>query len=72
MGPVVDVEFENDDLPYIKDALEVDNNGQKRLSWKLAQHIGNNTVRCIMLGASEGLCKDMDVIATEKRNSRCR
>ena len=29
MGPVVDVEFEDDDLPYIKDALEVDNNGQK-------------------------------------------
>ena len=27
MGPVVDVEFEDDDLPYIKDALEVDNNG---------------------------------------------
>ena len=29
MGPVVDVEFENNDLPYIKDALEVDNNGKK-------------------------------------------
>ena len=33
---------------------------------EVAQHIGNNTVRCIMLGASEGLCKDMDVIATGK------
>ena len=29
MGPVVDVEFEDDDLQYIKDAIEVDNNGQK-------------------------------------------
>ena len=29
MGPVVDVEFEDNDLPYIKDALEVDNNGKR-------------------------------------------
>ena len=29
MGPVVDVEFENNDIPYIKDALEVDNNGKR-------------------------------------------
>ena len=62
MGPVVDVEFEDNDLPYIKDALEVDNNG-KRCVMEVAQHIGNNTVRCIMLAASEGLCKDMEVIA---------
>ena len=65
MGPVVDVEFENNDLPFIKDALEVYRDG-KRLVMEVAQHIGNNTVRCIMLGASEGLCKDMDVIATGK------
>ena len=65
MGPVVDVEFENNDLPFIKDALEVYSEG-KRLVMEVAQHIGNNTVRCIMLGASEGLCKDMDVIATGK------
>ena len=63
MGPVVDVEFEDNDLPYIKDALEVDNNG-KRCVMEVAQHIGNNTVRCIMLAASEGLCKDMEVKAT--------
>ena len=51
MGPVVDVEFEDNDLPYIKDALEVDNHG-KRCVMEVAQHIGNNTVRCIMLAAS--------------------
>ena len=44
MGPVVDVEFEDDDLPYIKDALEVDNNGQKCIM-EVSQHIGNHTVR---------------------------
>ena len=63
MGPVIDVEFENNDLPYIKDALEVDNNGKKCVM-EVAQHIGNNTVRCIMLASSEGLHRDMEVIAT--------
>ena len=63
MGPVVDVEFENQDLPYIKDALTVELNG-KKLVMEVAQHIGNNTVRCIMLASSDGLCKDMEVTAT--------
>lgn len=62
-GPVVDVEFENGNLPYIKEALEVNNNG-KRAVMEVAQHIGNNTVRCIMLAASEGLHRDMEVTAT--------
>ncbi|MDD6619899.1 MAG: F0F1 ATP synthase subunit beta [Eubacteriales bacterium] len=62
MGPVVDVEFE-DELPNIKDALEVYVNG-KRLVMEVSQHIGGGCVRCIMLAASEGLCKDMEVIAT--------
>ena len=39
-GPVIDVEFEDSDLPYIKDALEVDNDG-KRCVMEVAQHIGN-------------------------------
>ena len=63
MGPVVDVEFENGDLPYIKDALEVMNDGT-RCVMEVAQHIGQNTVRCIMLASSEGLCRDMEVAAT--------
>lgn len=63
MGPVVDVEFENNDLPYIKDALEVSVEG-KRCVMEVAQHIGNNTVRCIMLASSDGLCRDMEVTAT--------
>ena len=62
MGPVIDVEFPNNDIPFIKDALEVENQG-KRSVMEVAQHIGNNTVRCIMLASSEGLCKDMEVVA---------
>ena len=62
MGPVIDVEFE-DELPKIKDALEVELDG-KKLVMEVSQHIGGNCVRCIMLAASEGLCKDMEVINT--------
>lgn len=63
MGPVVDVVFEDDNLPRIKDALEVENNG-KTCVMEVAQHLGNNEVRCLMLAASEGLHKDMEVTAT--------
>ena len=63
LGPVIDVEFDDKELPYIKDALEVYNGG-KRCVMEVAQHIGNNTVRCIMLASSDGLQKDMEVTAT--------
>ena len=63
LGPVIDVEFEGCNLPFIKDALEVDNNGKKCIM-EVAQHIGNNTVRCIMLSSSDGLHRDMEVVAT--------
>jgi F-type H+-transporting ATPase subunit beta len=64
LGPVVDVEFlEGSELPAIKDALEVTNEG-KRCVMEVAQHMGNGTVRCIMLASSEGLSRDMEVTAT--------
>jgi len=63
MGPVVDVEFDDDCLPYIKDALEVTLEG-KKLVMEVSQQLGEGVVRCIMLGPSEGLAKDMDVYAT--------
>ena len=64
MGPVVDVEFQsNEELPLIKDALEVENGG-KRCVMEVAQHVGNNVARCIMLASSDGLHKDMEVTAT--------
>ena len=63
LGPVVDVEFEDNNLPFIKDALVVYNNGKKCVM-EVAQHTGNNIVRCIMLASSDGLCRDMEVEAT--------
>ena len=63
MGPVVDVEFKDGELPSIQDALKV-NNGGKECVMEVSQHMGNPIVRCIMLSASEGLCRDMEVTAT--------
>ena len=63
-GPVIDVEFDSiDHLPAIKDALYVMYGDKKRVM-EVSQHIGGNVVRCIMLAASEGLCRDMEVVAT--------
>ena len=63
MGPVVDVEFEEkDNLPYIRDALVVDNEGKGVM--EVAQHLDDGKVRCIMLSASEGLYKGMPVLST--------
>ena len=62
MGPVIDVEFPDGQLPAIKDALEVVCDGKRRVM-ETAQHMGNNIVRCIMLASSEGLSRDMEVTA---------
>ena len=61
-GPVVDVLFPEGRLPFIKDALTVQNGGHTCVM-EVAQHMGGNTVRCIMLSPSEGLCRDMEVTA---------
>ncbi len=63
MGPVVDVQFTPDTIPDIKDALTVENDG-KTLVMEVAQHLGNDQVRCIMLASSDGLYRDMEVTST--------
>ena len=60
MGPVVDVAFSAGKLPQIKEALELFLDG-KRQVMEVAQHTGGNTVRCIMLSASEGIGRGMQV-----------
>ena len=62
IGAVVDVKFD-EDLPPILNALEVDNNGS-RLVLEVAQHLGENTVRCIAMDATEGLVRNMNAIDT--------
>ena len=62
-GSVVDVRFEPGHLPKIKEALTVEVDGQE-VVMEVAQHIGDYTVRCIMLAGSEGLARNMVVNAT--------
>lgn len=64
-GPVIDVEFENNRLPKIKEALTVCVNNKERVM-EVAQHINENTVRCIMLAESEDIARGMEVTATGK------
>ena len=63
-GAVVDVSFEGQKkLPAIREALHV-KNGDKDCVMEVAQHLGRHVVRCIMLSASEGLYRGMEVTAT--------
>ncbi len=65
MGPVVDVRFENSRLPAIYNALTIDK-GDKKLTVEVAQHIGDNVVRCIAMSSTDGLKRGMEVIDTER------
>ena len=61
-GSVVDVRFPHGSLPRIREALTVDLGG-KRCVMEVAQHLSDETVRCIMLTGSEGLSRGMDVVS---------
>ena len=63
LGPVVDVEFSEGSLPEINEALTVELDGKAQVM-EVAQHIGGDTVRCIMLSPSEGLGRGVGVTAT--------
>ena len=65
MGPVVDVLFEDGKLPAIYNALTIPN-GKKTLTVEVAQHIGDNTVRCIAMASTDGLMRDTEVMDTGK------
>jgi F-type H+-transporting ATPase subunit beta len=60
MGPSVDVEFEAEHLPKILNAIEIAMPG-RTLVLEVAQHIGDNIVRCIALAATDGLVRGMEV-----------
>ena len=63
IGPVLDVQFEDDNLPKLLNALEIDNGGQ-RLVAEVMQHVGDNVVRCISMGSTDGLVRGMDAVYT--------
>ena len=61
MGPVVDVEFETENLPQIFSALEIKLDGDSKLICEVQQHLGESTVRTVSMGSTDGLYRGMDV-----------
>jgi F-type H+-transporting ATPase subunit beta len=68
IGPVLDVQFPSSDLPEIYTALKATNPTLNDKSWNLvlevAQHLGENTVRCVAMDSTEGLVRGMEVLNT--------
>ncbi|MDD6004528.1 MAG: F0F1 ATP synthase subunit beta [Firmicutes bacterium] len=64
IGPVVDVRFDNSELPNLKNALKVTYEDGKTLTLEVAQHIGDDAVRCIAMGSTDGLVRNMTVTDT--------
>ncbi|MCI5668127.1 MAG: F0F1 ATP synthase subunit beta [Oscillospiraceae bacterium] len=63
IGAVLDIRFSPDHLPNLLNAIEIDNNGQK-LVVEVAQHIGDDVVRCIAMGSTDGLVRGMQAVDT--------
>ena len=63
MGPVLDIRFRDGELPALLNAVELENNG-KKLIVEVAQHIGDNVVRCIAMAATDGLVRGTDAVDT--------
>ena len=62
-GPIVDIEFPKDKLPKIYNAVKINS---KNLILEVAQHLGDNCVRCVALGPTDGLYRGMEVEDTTK------
>ncbi len=63
IGPVLDIRFEAGSLPRLLDAVEIVNNGE-RLIAEVAQHIGDDTVRCIAMSSTDGLVRGIEAVDT--------
>ncbi len=65
VGPVIDVRFTDEHLPELLTALRIPLGNDKSLTVEVAQHIGDDVVRCIAMGPTEGIVRGMEVINTE-------
>ncbi|MDY6393093.1 MAG: F0F1 ATP synthase subunit beta [Bacilli bacterium] len=65
VGPVIDVKFEGKHLPEILTALRIPLPTGKSLTIEVMQHIGDDVVRCVAMGPTDGLMRGMEVINTE-------
>ena len=63
IGPVLDVRFEGGNLPNLLNAIEIDCDGRK-ITAEVAQHVGDNVVRCIAMSSTDGLRRGVDAVDT--------
>lgn len=64
IGAVLDIKFSEGSLPEINEAINISLEGGKRLVVEVSQHLGDDTVRCIAMGSTDGLVRGMDAEAT--------
>ncbi len=65
IGPVLDIKFENGHLPNLLNAIEI-TLGERKITLEVAQHIGDDVVRCIAMSSTDGLVRGMDAVDTGK------
>lgn len=65
IGAVVDVEFNQDSVPRVYDALTLSDSEHAALVLEVQQQIGSGVVRCIAMGSSDGLRRGLDVVNTQ-------
>jgi len=63
IGPVIDVKFSPDEMPELQSAIEVEFEGRRIVS-EVAQHIGDDVVRCVALSTTDGLRRGMEAVDT--------
>ena len=64
IGAVLDIKFADGNLPEINDAIRITRKDGSTLVVEVAQHLGDDTVRCISMGPTDGLVRGMEAIAT--------
>ncbi len=68
IGPVLDIKFENGQLPNLLNAIEIET-PERKITLEVAQHIGDDVVRCIAMSSTDGLVRGMDALDTGKKIS---
>ena len=64
ISAVIDIKFPEGELPEINDAIEITRTDKTKLVVEVAQHLGDDTVRCIALGPTDGLVRGMEAVST--------
>ncbi|WP_315121819.1 F0F1 ATP synthase subunit beta [uncultured Clostridium sp.] len=65
IGPVLDIRFNKDNMPKLLNIIEIKGDNNNKIVAEVAQHIGEDTVRCIAMSSTDGLIRGMEAIDTE-------